>query len=140
MHLQLYLFVNWTISALFSSRLPQKSPASHPIGKAMFFWSDPRCFGVLDKFQHNLFLVTMFFQVGFRFQYQLINLAWLSFDFFLFSWSLDICFLVCAVVKKYHKTSFVNSSHFDTAQEILLIIIIIFCFIFYYLATMSPFG
>ena len=33
-------------------------------------------------------------QVGFRFQYQLINLVWLSFDFFSFSWSLTICFFV----------------------------------------------
>ena len=33
-------------------------------------------------------------QVGFRFQYQIINLVWLSFDFFSFSWSLPICFLL----------------------------------------------
>ena len=32
--------------------------------------------------------------VGFCFQYQLINLAWLSFYFFLFSWSLTIYFFV----------------------------------------------
>ena len=35
-----------------------------------------------------------FVQVGFRFQYQLINLVLLSFDFFSFSWSLSICFVV----------------------------------------------
>ena len=33
-------------------------------------------------------------QVGFCFQYQLINFFWLSFDFFSFSWSLTICFFV----------------------------------------------
>ena len=32
--------------------------------------------------------------VEFRFQYQLINLVWPSFDLFSFSWSLTICFLV----------------------------------------------
>ena len=33
-------------------------------------------------------------QVDFRFLYQLINLVWLSFDFFSFSWSLTISFFV----------------------------------------------
>ena len=43
------------------------------------------------------------------FSANLINLVWLSFDFFLFSWSLTFCFvvplysLVCAVVQKYHE-------------------------------------
>ena len=33
-----------------------KSPANSlfPSGKAMFFWSHPRCFGPLGKFQHNI--------------------------------------------------------------------------------------
>ena len=34
-----------------------------------------------------LYLVRSFLQFGFRFQYQLINLVWLSSDFFSFSWS-----------------------------------------------------
>ena len=33
-------------------------------------------------------------QDDFRFLYQLINLVWLSFDFFSFSWSLTISFFV----------------------------------------------
>ena len=41
-----------------------------------------------------LYVIRSFLQVGFRFQYQLINLVWLSLDFFLFSWSLPICFFV----------------------------------------------
>ena len=41
-----------------------------------------------------LYVIRSFLQVGFRFQYQLINLVWLSFDFFSFSWSLTICFFV----------------------------------------------
>ena len=41
-----------------------------------------------------IYIIRFFLQVGFRFQYQLINLAWLSFDFFSFSWSLLISFLV----------------------------------------------
>ena len=40
------------------------------------------------------FVITSFFQVGFRFQYQLINLVWLPFDFFSFNWGLTICFFV----------------------------------------------
>ena len=39
-----------------------------------------------------LYIITCFLQVGFRFQYQLINLVWLSCDFFSFSWSFTICF------------------------------------------------
>ena len=45
-----------------------------------------------------LYVFRSFLHVGFRFHlfrfYQLINLAWLSFDFFSFSWSLTICFFV----------------------------------------------
>ena len=37
-----------------------------------------------------LYVIRSFLQVGFRFQYQLINLVWLSFDFFSFSWSFTI--------------------------------------------------
>ena len=42
----------------------------------------------------NIYVIRSFLQVGFRFQYQLINLVWLSFDFFSFSWSLTIYFFV----------------------------------------------
>ena len=41
-----------------------------------------------------LYVIRSFLQVGFRFQHQLINLVWLSFDFFSFSWSLAIWFCV----------------------------------------------
>ena len=41
-----------------------------------------------------LYVMRSFFQEGFCFQYQLINLVWLSFDFFSLSWSLIICFFV----------------------------------------------
>ena len=41
-----------------------------------------------------LYVIRTFFKVGFRFQYQLINLDWLSFEFFSFNWSLIISFLV----------------------------------------------
>ena len=34
-----------------------------------------------------LYVIRSFLQVGFRFQYQLINLVWLSIDFFSFSWN-----------------------------------------------------
>ena len=41
-----------------------------------------------------LYVNRSFLKVGFRFQYQLINFAWLSFDFFSFSRSLTIYFFV----------------------------------------------
>ena len=67
-----------------------------------------------------LHVIRTFLQVGFRFQYQPINLVWLSFDFFSFSWSLTIISpsswlytLACAVVQKYQEMSFIyNYSHF----------------------------
>ena len=41
-----------------------------------------------------LYVIKPFLQVGFRFQYKLINLVWLSFHFFSFSWSLTTCFFL----------------------------------------------
>ena len=54
-----------------------------------------------------LYVIRSFLQVGFRFQYQPINLVWLSFDFFSFSWSLTISFFVVlwSCVCKYPKMS-----------------------------------
>ena len=43
-----------------------------------------------------LYVIRYFLQVGFRFNYQRINLVWLFFDFSLFSWSLTICFSVAS--------------------------------------------
>ena len=34
-----------------------------------------------------LYVIRSFLQIGFRFQYQLINLVWISLDFFSFRWS-----------------------------------------------------
>ena len=61
-----------------------------------------------------------FLQVGFRFHYQPINLVWLSFDFFSFSWSFTIISpsswfytLVYTVVQKYQEMLFIyNYSQF----------------------------
>ena len=41
-----------------------------------------------------LHVIRPFVQVGFCFQHQLINLAWLSIDLLSFTWSLTICFFV----------------------------------------------
>ena len=41
-----------------------------------------------------LHVICSILQVRFRFQYPLINLVWLSFDFFSFNWSLTICFFI----------------------------------------------
>ena len=41
-----------------------------------------------------LYIIRSFLQASFLFQYQIINLVWLSFDFFSFTWNLTICFFV----------------------------------------------
>ena len=45
-----------------------------------------------------LYIIRSFLEVGFRFHSQLINLAWLSFDFFSFSGSLTICVFACVLL------------------------------------------
>ena len=42
----------------------------------------------------TIYIIKSFLQVVFRFQYQFINLVWLSFDFFSFSLTLTIYFFV----------------------------------------------
>ena len=51
-----HLFVNWTTSAFASFRLTQNhlQKCFFPSGKVLFFWGHPRCFGLLDKLQHNI--------------------------------------------------------------------------------------
>ena len=46
----------WTISAFVSSRLARNHlQAAYSLqGKRCFFWSHPRCFGLLGKLQHNI--------------------------------------------------------------------------------------
>ena len=57
-------------------------------------------FSIINQLKENiiqgwlLYVIRSFLLVGFRLQYQLINLAWLSFDFFSFSWSITIYFFV----------------------------------------------
>ena len=43
-------------NSVFFIQTSTKSPANSlfPLGKAIFFWSYPRCFGPLGKFQHNI--------------------------------------------------------------------------------------
>ena len=68
----------------------------------------------------TLYVISSFLQVGFRFLYQInqSHLVWLPFDFFSFSWSLTICFLVALYLwvcrcSKYYEMSFIyNYSHF----------------------------
>ena len=55
---------------------------------------------ITNEFKQNIiqrwlsYVIRSFLQVGFRFQYQLINRVWLSFDFFSFIWNLTVCFSV----------------------------------------------
>ena len=66
----------------------------------------------LKEFKENiiqgwrLYVIRSFLQVNFRFQYQLINLVWFTFEFFSFSWSLIsasswLYTIVCAVVQNH---------------------------------------
>ena len=68
-----------------------------------------------------LYVIRLFLQVSFRFQYQLINVVRLSFDFFSFGWNLTICFfrgsmLLCVQffinIKKCLLFTFIYYSHF----------------------------
>ena len=59
-----------------------------------------------NKIQGSLsHVITSFFQVGVHFQYQLIDLVWLSFDFFSFNWSFTICFCVACLYSCVSKLS-----------------------------------
>ena len=49
-----------------------------------------------------LYIIRSFVQVSFRFQYHFVNLVWLSFDFFSFSWSFTICFFVALYSCEFH--------------------------------------
>ena len=52
-----------------------------------------------DNIMHGwLYVIRSFLHFNIRIQYQLINLIWLSFDFFSFSWSLTICFFVAFIL------------------------------------------
>ena len=79
---------------------------------------------ITDQLRENIiqgwlfYVIRSFFQVGFHFQYQLINLVFLYFtsvnsaesSLSAYSWLYTI---VCAVVQKYHEMSFIyNHSHF----------------------------
>ena len=63
------------------------------------------------KRKHNprmtMYVIRSLLQVGFCFQYQLINLIWLSFDLFSFSWSRTMYFFValCSCVCRCPKVS-----------------------------------
>ena len=46
---------------------------------------------------YTYMLSGLFFRSALRFQYQLMNLFWLSFDFFSLSWSFTICFFVAFI-------------------------------------------
>ena len=79
-----------------------------------YFRGKKRCFSEIFQGLYSWnsqgwlsYIIRSFLQVGFRFQYQLINLAWLSIDFFSFSWSLTICFFVASYscVCSFPKTS-----------------------------------
>ena len=77
-YFQFHLFVNWTISAPVSSRLARKSPANSWFAseKAVFFKSDPRCFGPLCKFQDNMEIsikTARVSKISFRFLWLCLN-------------------------------------------------------------------
>ena len=90
-----------------------------------FKWTHPPLQMKTNRLKENIIegwllcVIGSFLQIGFRFHYQLINLVWLSFDFFSFSCSLTFCFFVdlyscvCSCPKISRNVSFIyNYSHF----------------------------
>ena len=71
---------NWIILAFVAYKLARKLPENiwFPSQKAIFFRSDPQCFGPLAKFQHNVEIsikTARVFRLSFRFLW-----LWLHFD------------------------------------------------------------
>ena len=99
-------------SVIFNPLPPLPCPSTSKILLPPWFWTSkikwtpplphlpPSLQMITNQLRENIiqrwlsYVIRSFLQVGFRFQYQLINLVWLSFDFFSFSWSLTICFSV----------------------------------------------
>ena len=77
-----------------------------------------------------LYVSRSFLQVGFRLQYQLINLAWLFFEFFSFSGSLTFCrfILLCVQLPK---------QCYEIAQTMLRNVFYLWLFIFLVLILQS---
>ena len=97
----IHIWRPWKLSS-FQDR-PHPSPFTSKILSPPWFWTSnfkrtplPSHWMISNQLKENiiqgrlLYVIRSFLQVGFRFQYQLINLVWLSFDFFSFSWSFTI--------------------------------------------------
>ena len=97
---------------------PPNPPPPHPTPSIYLSPIDSQSIKRKPNRRMTIYITRPFLQVGFCFQYQFINLVWLSFDFFSFSRSLTICFFVAlyscvCVVQKYHEMSFIyNYLHF----------------------------
>ena len=90
----------------------------HPVDLACSISNElPTLWMITNQLKKNInpsmaiYVIRFFLQFGFCFQYQLINLVWLSFDFFhLAEASLStfsgLYTLMCAIVQKYHKMSY----------------------------------
>ena len=97
-----YIWRPWTLSIFQEPHSPclSKSKIFPPVDLGRLISNEPPLQMTTNQLKENiiqwwlLYVVKSFLQVGFRFQYQLINLVWLSFDFFSFSWSLTICSFV----------------------------------------------
>ena len=99
--------LSWSWTSTFK-RTPPPPPPPHPPPHPFLSRNDNQSIKENIIQGWLLYVIRPFLQVCFGFQYQLINLVWLSFGLFSFSWSLISAFswlytLVCAVVQKYHK-------------------------------------
>ena len=77
-----------------------------------------------------LYVIKSLIQVGFRFQLQLINLVWISFDSFSFSWSLTICFFVVLYFSVYSCPKMSRSFFYSKLLTFLVFILQSTWFIF----------
>ena len=76
-----------------------------------------------------LYVIRSFLQVGFRFQYELINLVWLSFDFFSFSWSLTIWFFMALYSRECSCPNISQNAFYLWLFKLLVLILQSTCFI-----------
>ena len=132
-HAKIYLLKGWYTYDVHENCPIFKPPTTlsirpkffHPLDPGRPISNKPPLQMINNQLKENviqgwlLCVIRPFLQVGFRFQYQLTNLVWLSFDFFLFSWSPTICFFValyscvCSCPKSITKCLLlINYSHF----------------------------
>ena len=100
----IHIWCPWKLSNFYDLPHPLSiyvQTSSTPLFLEVRFQTNPPPFLMItNQLKQNIIqgwllrVTRSFLQVSFCFQYHLINLVWLFFDFFSFSWSFTTCFLV----------------------------------------------